>query len=304
MTTTAIQVQAGWYPDPLATTVDGTPTHRRWWDGAQWTEHVEPLQVEPLHVAESPRSPEVTTGAMAFAREYDEVQQRANSSFTQPVASPGFSTTAGSAPVTLTPSESAHAAHRMSLHSPITNSAGSAYSASPASSSSASAPFASVSSAVDVEHTRPRRRRGHDRASVSEPAEPLRTRVHTASVWLMATMPFTQALLIYVVFTSLPPESSAWTRGLTIIFPFILYAALAGQDTRLMALAGHLRTAPWVTALLLPPVYIGVRSVRIGRTTGAMAWPLYVWLLAQATVVGTWWAVDPAGVMAFLDLFI
>jgi hypothetical protein len=155
-------------------------------------------------------------------------------------------------------------------------------------------------SAVDLEGLRTGRRRDLDRDVVSPPLEP-RTRVYTASVWLMATMPFTQALLIIAVFTSLPPESSAWTRGLTLIFPFILYAALAGQDTRLMALAGHLRTAPWVTALLVPPVYLAVRSARVRRTTGAIAWPLYVWLLAQATVIGIWWAVDPAAVLAVLE---
>ena len=183
MTTTAIQVPAGWYPDPIATAHGGEATHRRWWDGAQWTEHVEALAPMP---APAPR-------------------------------------------------------------------------------------------------------------------EPLAQRVYTASVWLMATMPFTQALLIFAVFTSLPPESSAWTRGLTLIFPFILYAALAGQDTRLMALAGHLRTAPWVTALVVPPVYLAVRSARIGLTTGAIAWPLYVWLVAQAAVIGTWWALDPAGVLATIE---
>jgi hypothetical protein len=118
----------------------------------------------------------------------------------------------------------------------------------------------------------------------------------------MATMPLTQAMLVFYVFTSLPPESSAWTRALTLAFPLILCAALAGQDTRLMALAGHLRTAPWVVALIVPPVYLALRSARIGRSTGAIAWPLYVWILAQAAVVATWWMVDPAGVTALLDV--
>ncbi|MER3389290.1 MAG: DUF2510 domain-containing protein [Microcella sp.] len=292
MTTTAIQVPAGWYPDPLATTIGGESTHRRWWDGAQWTEHV-----EPLRPTEVPRSPDVSTGAMRRARR--------SAGTSDHVAEPGAYTATGSAPVTLTPHDSARAAHRMSLHS---TSADSAYFGSSASVSSAAFPSPAGSrrwprtpvSAVDLDSARPRRRREPDRAVVSEPLEP-RRRVYTTSVWLMATMPFTQALLIFAVFTSLPPESSAWTRGLTLVFPFILCAALAGQDARLMALAGHLRTAPWVSALLVPPVYLAVRSARIGRTTGAIAWPLYVWLLAQATVIGTWWAVDPAGVLAVIE---
>ena len=239
----------------------------------------------------------MTTGAVRTAR--------ATPAPSEQVAVPGVYTPAGSAPVTLTPHDSARAAHLMSLHSPSADSAYSSYSASVPSAAYPS-PVASRRSArtpvsaVDLDSTRPRRRRDRDRAIVSEPLEP-RQRVYTASVWLMATMPFTQALLIFAVFTSLPPESSAWTRGLTLVFPFILYAALAGQDTRLMALAGHLRTAPWVSALIVPPVYLAVRSARIGRTTGAIAWPLYVWLLAQATVFGTWWAVDPSGVLAVLE---
>ncbi|MBR21231.1 MAG: hypothetical protein CMF57_02105 [Leifsonia sp.] len=283
MTTTAIQVPAGWYPDPIAPAHGGEATHRRWWDGAQWTEHVEALAPVPAPASREPR-----------AQRNDQV------------AAPSVYTPAGSAPVTLTPRDSARAAHRMSLHSPSTDSAYSSYSASvPSAAYPSPAPLSRRSartpvSAVDLETARPRRRRESDSAVVSEPLEP-RQRVYTASVWLMATMPITQALLIFAVFTSLPPESSAWTRGLTVIFPFILYAALAGQDTRLMALAGHLRTAPWVTALVVPPVYLAVRSVRIGRTTGAIAWPLYVWLVAQAAVIGTWWALDPAGVLATIE---
>lgn len=289
MTTTAIQVPAGWYPDPIATAHGGEATHRRWWDGAQWTEHVEALAPAPAPVTRESRP------------------ERDDQVAAPTVSASTAYTPTGSAPVTLTPRDSARAAHRMSLHSPITDSAYSSYSASvPSAAYPSPAPVSRRSartpvSAVDLETTRPRRRRESDRAVVSDAIEP-RQRVYTASVWLMATMPFTQALLIFVVFTSLPPESSAWTRGLTLVFPFILYAALAGQDTRLMALAGHLRTAPWVTALLVPPVYLAVRSARIGRTTGAIAWPLYVWLLAQAAVVGTWWAVDPAGVLAAVDL--
>lgn len=283
MTTTAIQVPAGWYPDPIATAHGGEASHRRWWDGAQWTEHVEALAPVQAPVSREP---------------LQEINDQ--------VAAPSVYTPAGSAPVTLTPRDSARAAHRMSLHSPSTDSAYSSSSASvPSVAYPSPAPTGRRSartpvSAVDLETARPRRRRESDRAVVSEALEP-RQRVYTASVWLMATMPIPQALLIFAVFTSLPPESSAWTRGLTVIFPFILYAALAGQDTRLMALAGHLRTAPWLTALVVPPVYLAVRSVRIGRTTGAIAWPLYVWLVAQAAVIGTWWALDPAGVLATIE---
>jgi len=269
MTRTAIQVPAGWYPDPIGQTVGGMSTHRRWWDGDQWTDHVEAL----LH-ATAPQSPVITTGAVSSARAFAEAQAGHAGS----VASPSSYTATTSAPVTLTPRDSTRAARIMSLHSV----------------SADSAPYAD-SLPSPAMRTRPSRRHA---------AAPRRPRVYTASVWLMATMPLTQAMLVYYVFTNLPPESSAWTRALTLVFPFILCAALAGQDARLMALAGHLRTAPWVSALVVPPVYLAVRSARIGRSTGAIAWPVYVWLLCQAIVFAVWWMVDPEGVTALVDLVV
>ena len=128
-------------------------------------------------------------------------------------------------------------------------------------------------------------------------------RAHTVSAWLMATMPFTQALLMVAVFTSLPPESSAWIRALTLVFPFVLYAALAEQDVRQLNASGHLRTAPWGLALIAPPLYLAVRGVRVRRATGAESWPMLVWAIAQACVLVTWWMLDPSGVSAVLNFF-
>ena len=133
---------------------------------------------------------------------------------------------------------------------------------------------------------------------------PLRLRVHTVSVWLMATMPVTQALLVFWVFSTLPAESSAWTRALAVAFPYVLTAALAGQDTRLMELSGHLRTAPWIVALFTPPIYIAVRGARVARSTGASPWPLVVWLVAQLGVLATWYFLDPEGVQAVVSAII
>ncbi|MDO9590330.1 MAG: hypothetical protein Q7J04_04235, partial [Microcella sp.] len=104
-------------------------------------------------------------------------------------------------------------------------------------------------------------------------------------------------------FTSLPPESSAWTRALTVALPFVLYAALAGQDTRQLENSGHLRTAPWITALLTPPLYFAVRGVRVARSTGAAPWPLVVWAAAQLAVIIAWTTLDPGAVPQLLQLF-
>jgi hypothetical protein len=121
-------------------------------------------------------------------------------------------------------------------------------------------------------------------------------------VWLIAAMPVTQALVVFWVFTTLPLEASDWTRALALGFPVVLTAALAGQDSRLMVAAGHQRTAPWIVALIAPPAYLAVRGLRVMRTTGAGPWPLFGWLVAQAAVIGVWFAVDPTAMDSLLSL--
>lgn len=52
----------GWYPDPNPST-SGAPPVRRWWDGVQWTSHVEPAYVAPHRVAYA--APPTSYGAPA-----------------------------------------------------------------------------------------------------------------------------------------------------------------------------------------------------------------------------------------------
>jgi hypothetical protein len=284
--TTTVRVPAGWYPDPVTLTDSGAATQRRWWDGTAWSAHTAPFESRP-------------TGTSA--------------------ATPGTPLTAvGSAPTTVGPSDSARVAENMPLHAVTTNrstarrraetdvAAAAPYSALSPVSSSVPHWSNSVGSAGAQGEYEPfaHRARSEMLAHAQRGAtarNPLGLRVHTVSIWLMATMPFTQAMLIFWVFTSLPPESSTWTRALTVALPFVLYAALAGQDTRQLENSGHLRTAPWLTALLTPPVYLAIRGARVNRTTGASPWPLAVWLIAQLVVVGIWFALDPATVTALLQ---
>ena len=275
--TTTVQVAAGWYADPVTVTATGATTQRRWWDGTAWTHHTAPIE---------PVAPIATRPAVS-------------------------TTTASSAPATLSPSDSARVAENMPLHSVQT--AGSrrdriahdVAAAAPHSTLSPSTTASPASAAsADHGHYEPFSHRRHtemlERASHRSARNETGLRVHTVSIWLMATMPITQAMLVFWVFSSLPPESSAWTRALTVALPFVLYAALAGQDTRLMEASGHLRTAPWVFALLTPPIYLAVRGVRVARTTGSAPWPLYTWFVVQAGVIGVWWLVDPAAVLGLL----
>jgi len=213
MSTTAIHVPAGWYSDPIETATTGTTgivTQRRWWDGAAWTTHTASMR--------TPASPVVSTETLAAA--------------TAASRKPAAGSAVGLAPATVSPRESARAAENMSLH-PVEPRAG-LRSAASAPASSAFSPL----SPANAETTGyvPFSSRQRDEARVAMLAHgttrnPLRLRVHTVSVWLMATMPATQALLVFWVFPTLPAEGSAWTRALAVAFPFVLTAALAGQDS-------------------------------------------------------------------------
>jgi len=271
-TTSTVAAAAGWYADPVQAASGSAITLCRWWDGQQWTSHVATISTPPSPVVSSAgvasaASLDTATGSMAIA-----------------------------APATPTPRDSARAAESMPLH-PVDPTAGiraahrrpTRSSASPLSPANAETgeyvPFAT------------RNRRASVEAPAVNPRNPLRLRVNTVSVWLIATMPVTQALLVFGVFSTLPAETSAWTRALAVIFPFVLSGALATQDRRLMEASGHLRTAPWIAALLAPPIFLAVRGVRVARTTGARSWPLVVWLGAQLSVLTVWFVLDPAAVI-------
>lgn len=274
-TTTAITVPAGWYADPVQAAAGAAVTQCRWWDGAQWTAHVTTIS--------TPVSPVVGSAAAAMAAGGSTV-------------SPATGSMTVTAPATPTPRDSARTAESMPLH-PVDPAAGlRAAGASPTRSSASPLSPANAETSEYVPFAASGRAFVAS-APVVTARNPLRLRVHTVSVWLIATMPVTQALLVFWVFSTLPVETSAWTRALTVIFPVFLTGVLAMQDRRLMELSGHLRTASTVLAVLLPPVFLAVRGVRVSRTTGARSWPLVTWIGAQLGVLTVWFLLDPATVI-------
>ncbi|MDX2026587.1 DUF2510 domain-containing protein [Microcella sp.] len=285
----AIHVPAGWYADPVQVAASGIATQRRWWDGSQWTHHVAALET-PVSPAVSYETLAAVTSATAAA---------SGSSSRPSSAAIASSATVGLAPATVSPSDSARAAESMPLHTldpqsgkPLRSSRPGTYPASTALAPHGSTtyePFSIRNSLTAAAHRTARATRN-----------PLHLRVNTVSIWLMATMPLTQALLVFLAFSAPVSDSSAMTRILAVTLPFVLTAALAGQDTRLMRAAGHSRTAPWITGLIAPPVYLAVRGVRIARTTGVPPWPLVVWIVAQLAVFAVWIAIDPTGVESLM----
>lgn len=287
--TTAVHVPAGWYADPVEVAASGVATQRRWWDGSQWTNHVASL--------ETPVSPAVSHETLAAVTAA--TVATVGSSSRPSSAAIASSATVGLAPATVSPGDSARAAESMPLHTLDPQSGKAVRSSRPGTypASSALAPHSTTSyepfgirnSLTAAAHRTAR-----------ESRNPLHLRVNTVSIWLMATMPITQALLVLLAFSAPISEGSTVTRVLAIAVPYLLTAALAGQDTRLMRAAGHAQTAPWITGLIAPPVYLAVRGVRVAHSTGVPPWPLVVWIAAQLAVLGVWIALDPAGVQSLM----
>lgn len=267
-TTTAIRVPAGWYADPVEAASGAAATQRRWWDGERWTAHTAPIDMPSVSGVSPTSAPASTaTGAINVV-----------------------------APATPSPRESARAAESMPLHA-VDPAAGLRSVGSAPSSSAASAVSPANAETSEYVPFAVRERSSVISAPAADARNPLQLRIHTISVWLIASMPLTQALLVFWVFSTLPAESSSWTRALAVAFPLILSGALATQDRRLMELSGHLRTAPSILALVAPPVFLAVRGVRVARTTGARSWPLVTWLGSQFTVLTVWFVLDPAAVI-------
>lgn len=271
-------VPAGWYADPVEFAEPGLRTQCRWWNGVEWTDHVAPLP--------TPVSPDVSFAAGSSV-------VTATTSDARP------------APATVSPLESARAAELMPLHSartymgsrrPLTVIVDDSPSPlNPAEFHTAAyEPFGARYGLAPPANL-PAMGTAHSRAHL---------RAHTVSVWLLATMPVTQALLIFWVFSTPGADGSMWTRALAFAFPFVLSAALAGQDSRLLTASGHRRTTPWILAFFAPPIYLAVRGSRVARSTGAVAWPLIVWIIAQVGVLSAWFALDPGAPQALIDALI
>jgi|GEM_PF-1967611 hypothetical protein len=279
MTTTAVRVPAGWYADPLSADASGQPTHRRWWDGHGWTHHTALIGDTPRSVEtawSAPTSPDIspaTVEAMRLSASYTQEARR----------------------------EAARVAETMSLHpgtpvSPVTPAAGTpvatrAAAEAPAARAATASAAGLTPSRLDLDELwkeTPTRRPHTHRVE--------RPKVHTVSQWLIAVMPITQVLIMHWVLelsaSGAAPQQSIW---LAMVLPFVLYGALASQDARQLAAAGHLTSTPWIVAVIMPAVYLGSRGVQLHRTTGASPWPaLILWGLLQGVVVAVATVLDPA----------
>ncbi|HET8958003.1 MAG TPA: DUF2510 domain-containing protein [Microcella sp.] len=282
MTTTAVRVPAGWYADPLSADATGQPTHRRWWDGQGWTHHTALISETPDSVrsawsASAPESPDVspaTVEALRLSASYSAIARQ----------------------------EAAKVAEQMPLHpgSPVT---APVRAVAPLRTITPMTPAAKAAQAdvpAELEalwNEVPGRAHGQHRADK-------RTKVHTASLWLLATMPITQVLFLqWVLDLAATTATPQYSIVLALVLPFVLYGALASQDARQLSAAGHLTTTPWIVAVILPAVYLGARGLHLQRTVGANPYPaLLVWGLLQGIVLAVATVIDPMWVQGVLAL--
>lgn len=339
--TTAVRVPAGWYADPVGILVDGEPIQRRWWDGEAWTEHVAPMPSRPAHVATNtgvPESPDISPATVERVRLASAVQAEARREAAKVAETmPLHSASTGELPVVTFPvyagtPESAAAAASAATASALSAASAATGAASSASSSAASAAAVEGSTGgqvkvaaafLDLDGTTERHDsrgkhatapRGVDAYAEAEADHSQRryrpqsltlqpTRVHTASLWLIVTMPVTQLVLLHWVLGILPATDPLLTLGLAVALPVVLYGALAAQDARLLAQSGHLSTAPWGLAMILPPVYLGIRGIQVLRTTGTSPWaPILLWGVFQAAAIFAWTTLEPAELGVILGM--
>ncbi|RZS59078.1 uncharacterized protein DUF2510 [Microcella putealis] len=281
MTTTAVRVPAGWYADPLSADATGQPTHRRWWDGQGWSHHTALMSETPAELrsawsASAPESPDVSPASVEALR--------LSASYTA-----------------IARQEAAKVAEQMPLHvgSPVTGTVGAVAPARTVAQAASAERAHEIGVVADLEalwNETPSRQHGQHRAE--------RPTIHTASLWLIATMPITQLLLLHWVrdlaATTATPQYSIL---LALVLPFVLYGALASQDARQLSAAGHLTTPPWIVAVIMPAVYLGARGLHLQRTVGANPWPaLLVWGLLQGIVLTVAAVIDPLWVQGVLAL--
>lgn len=290
-TSTPVEVPAGWYADPVEVAASGFATQRRWWDGTQWTQHVAPLAT-PVSPAVSNETLAAVTAASAAA---------VGSSSRPSSAAIASSAAVGLAPATVTPGDSTRAAQSMPLHALDPTSGKPARQAAVRTFTPPADPPQAEAAHYEPFSMRDRLTAAAHR-SHRELRNPRHLLVNTAPVWLIATMPLTQALMVFVAVTALPAASALWATVIAIVVSGVLTTALAAHDTRLMRSAGHARTAPLLTALVAPPVYLGIRGLRVLRATGVPPWPLVTWLATQLTIIGVWLTIDAARAQALLTV--
>ncbi|QYF72391.1 DUF2510 domain-containing protein [Cryobacterium sp. PAMC25264] len=116
------------------------------------------------------------------------------------------------------------------------------------------------------------------------------SRWSSASVWLIAFMPWISVLSAFaaLMLAAVSPAAWWWQLG-AVLLPFLLTLAAAQRDVLRLRIWRHRIVAHWAWSLLGAPAYLIARTVVLRRNAGLGSAPLWVWLvnllLASGAVV-------------------
>lgn len=106
------------------------------------------------------------------------------------------------------------------------------------------------------------------------------SRWSSASVWLIAFMPWISLLTAFAALMLVAVSPAAWWWQLgAVLLPFLLTLAAAQRDVLRLRIWRHRTVAHWAWSLLGAPAYLIARTVVLRRHAGLGSAPLWVWLV-------------------------
>ena len=111
----------------------------------------------------------------------------------------------------------------------------------------------------------------------------------TWAVWVFAVLPVLHFALVYLLYIATKPTDDTY-RFAVLLGPIVIYLVLAVVDRSILARAGH-ETLPSPLLAIIPPLYLGFRVTRVGRSSLPQ---LITWFVLQAVMIAMLALVFPA----------
>jgi hypothetical protein len=102
----------------------------------------------------------------------------------------------------------------------------------------------------------------------------------TWAVWVFAALPILHFGLVYLLYIATKPTDDTY-RFAVLLGPIVIYLVLAVVDRSILARAGH-ETLPSPLLAIIPPLYLGFRVTRVGRSSLPQ---LITWFVLQAVMI-------------------
>jgi hypothetical protein len=104
----------------------------------------------------------------------------------------------------------------------------------------------------------------------------------TLGVWVIALLPLFQFAIVYSIFGVLETQLIPGIQWAILAAPAIFGAIFAAADHKALVDKGH-GDVPSIVAGFIPPLYLIIRAVKVGGTSGIA---LALWIVFQLAAVG------------------